>query len=78
MLLKEAHCVVNNRLADESKVGDSIDDMAAGYRAGCATVLLVCDGNEELKRHEYTGTWIERLDELISMLDGGFEERRRK
>ncbi|MCJ1273935.1 hypothetical protein MMC21_001728 [Puttea exsequens] len=59
-------------------VGDSIDDMAAGYRAGCATVLLVCDGNEELKRHEYTGTWIERLDELISMLDGGFEERRRK
>lgn len=49
--------------------------MTAGYRAGAATVLLVRDGNEELKEHEHTGMWIERLDELVGVLESGGEER---
>lgn len=56
-------------------VGDSIDDMTAGHRAGAATVLLANEGNAELKGHEHTGMWIERLDELVGILEGGFEER---
>ena len=59
----------------EGQVGDSLDDMTAGHRAGTATVLLANENNEELKEHEHTGRWIERLDELIGILDEGFEER---
>ncbi len=57
-------------------VGDSIDDMTAGHRAGAATVLLACEGNKELKVHEHTGMWIERLDELVGILEEGFVEGR--
>lgn len=56
-------------------VGDSIDDMAAGRRAGAATVLLVNDVNGRLVRHEYTDLVIERLDELVGILENGFEGR---
>lgn len=31
-----------------------------------------------LRRHEYTGLWIERLDALIGVLDRGFVERERE
>ncbi|KIY02819.1 uncharacterized protein Z520_01284 [Fonsecaea multimorphosa CBS 102226] len=55
-------------------VGDSIDDMAAGWRAGAATVLLAQDENQELVKHEYTGLSIRRLDELIDILENGFAE----
>ncbi|KAI1620720.1 phosphoglycolate phosphatase [Exophiala viscosa] len=55
-------------------VGDSVDDMAAGYRAGAATVLLVNDENEELAKHAYTGRTVRRLDELIDILEQGFAE----
>jgi phosphoglycolate phosphatase-like HAD superfamily hydrolase len=55
-------------------VGDSIDDMAAGYRAGAATVLLVNDENQHLARHQYTGKTVRRLDELIGILENGFSE----
>ncbi|KAL9030883.1 MAG: hypothetical protein Q9196_001026 [Gyalolechia fulgens] len=58
-------------------VGDSRDDMVAGYKAGAATVLLSSKDNEGLERHEYTGRSIERLDELVGMLEKGFEERDR-
>lgn len=57
-------------------VGDSLDDMAAGYRAGAATVLLVNEENEALSKHEYTGLSVRRLDELIDILERGFEETR--
>jgi HAD superfamily hydrolase (TIGR01509 family) len=57
-------------------VGDSIDDMAAGRRAGAATVLLVNHGNARLASHEYTDLVIGRLDELVGILDNGFEARR--
>ena len=57
-------------------VGDSMDDMAAGYRAGAATVLLANEENEDLCNHEYTGLSVKRLDDLIQILENGFEERR--
>lgn len=55
-------------------MGDSIDDMTAGYTAGAATVLVVNEGNMGLVGHEHTGMSIQRLDELIGVLEGGFEE----
>jgi len=56
-------------------VGDSIDDMEAGHRAGAATVLLVNDENEDLAEHEYTDMTIRRLDDLIDVLEKGFQGR---
>ena len=56
-------------------VGDSMDDMAAGYAAGCATVLLLNEDNVEVQGHEFTDVCIRRLDDLIGMLEGGFEVR---
>lgn len=56
-------------------VGDSIDDMTAGRRAGAATVLLVNPANEHLATHEHTDLVIERLDELIGVLEEGFTAR---
>lgn len=56
-------------------VGDSIDDMTAGRRAGAATVLLVNDVNRHLSDHEHTDLVIERLDELVDVLDRGFVGR---
>jgi HAD superfamily hydrolase (TIGR01549 family) len=53
-------------------VGDSIDDMTAGYRAGAATVLLGNPENEEMWRHEHTDLVIRRLDELVPILEDGF------
>jgi len=41
-------------------VGDSMDDMAAGRKAGAATVLLVNEGNRELGNHEFTDCVVER------------------
>jgi hypothetical protein len=53
-------------------VGDSIDDMTAGYRAGAATVLLVNEVNAHLATHEHTDLCIRRLDELVKILEDGF------
>jgi phosphoglycolate phosphatase-like HAD superfamily hydrolase len=57
-------------------VGDSIDDMTAGRRAGAATVLLVNPANAHLASHEHTDLVIGRLDELIGHLEEGFTGRR--
>lgn len=56
-------------------VGDSVDDMAAGRAAGAATVLLVNPANEHLAGHENTDLVISRLDELIGILEEGFQGR---
>lgn len=50
--------------------------MTAGYEAGAATVLLVADdeSNAAVATHEHTGLCIRRLDELVGILEGGFEE----
>ncbi|KAK3499056.1 HAD-like domain-containing protein [Neurospora hispaniola] len=52
-------------------VGDSIDDMTAGRRAGAKTVLLVNDVNRHLVDHEHTDLVIERLDQLVDVLEEG-------
>lgn len=52
-------------------VGDSVDDITAGRRAGAKTVLLVNDVNRHLADHEHTDLVISRLDELIDVLDQG-------
>ncbi|KAH7382301.1 HAD-like domain-containing protein [Pyrenochaeta sp. MPI-SDFR-AT-0127] len=56
-------------------VGDSIDDMTAGYRAGAATVLLVNEVNEHLAEHQHTDFVVKQLDDLIEILETGFEGR---
>jgi phosphoglycolate phosphatase-like HAD superfamily hydrolase len=56
-------------------VGDSIDDITCGRRAGAATVLLVNEDNEHLIDDEYTDLAIRRLDELIPVLENGFVGR---
>ncbi|KAK0728683.1 HAD-like domain-containing protein [Lasiosphaeria miniovina] len=52
-------------------VGDSIDDITAGRRAGAKTVLLVNDVNRDLANHENTDLVISRLDDLIEVLENG-------
>lgn len=56
-------------------VGDSLDDMTAGYRAGAATVLLVNEVNAHLAEHEHTDLCIRTLDELVDVLERGFVGR---
>ncbi|ETS81331.1 hypothetical protein PFICI_06333 [Pestalotiopsis fici W106-1] len=56
-------------------VGDSIDDMTAGRRAGAATVLLVNPANEHLAEHSHTDLVIQRLDDLVGILEEGFVGR---
>ncbi|KAI0549982.1 HAD-like protein [Xylaria curta] len=56
-------------------VGDSIDDMTAGRRAGAATVLLVNSENADLAEHPHTDLVIRRLDELVGVLEAGFVGR---
>jgi phosphoglycolate phosphatase-like HAD superfamily hydrolase len=56
-------------------VGDSIDDMAAGRAAGAATVLLVNEANQHLADHEHTDLVIEKLDDLVAILERGFQGR---
>ncbi|KAK8185779.1 HAD-like domain-containing protein [Phyllosticta citribraziliensis] len=53
-------------------VGDSLDDMMAGRRAGAATVLLLNESNMHLARREETDLVIRRLDDLIVVLENGF------
>jgi HAD superfamily hydrolase (TIGR01509 family) len=42
-------------------VGDSIDDMQAGYRAGAATILLESDVNKHVKDAPETDISVTRL-----------------
>lgn len=53
-------------------VGDSVDDMLAGHRAGAATVLLQSDVNGHLNDTTETDVVIHRLDELVDMINNGF------
>lgn len=47
--------------------------MTAGHMAGAMTVLLVNPRNRYLVDHEFTDVVIERLDELIPILEEGRE-----
>jgi HAD superfamily hydrolase (TIGR01509 family) len=56
-------------------VGDSMDDLLAGYRAGSATCLAAWDGNEvELGSLPEAGIWVKRLPDLIHILENGFSQ----
>lgn len=46
-------------------VGDSIDDIVAGYEAGALTVLLRSEGKEQLADDERTDVVIDRYVDLI-------------
>ncbi|KAI1006034.1 hypothetical protein K3495_g2186 [Podosphaera aphanis] len=52
-------------------VGDSLDDMTAGRRAGTVTVLLQNDENSHLVNHDDCDLGISRIDELIKILEEG-------
>ncbi|KAJ5574747.1 hydrolase [Penicillium hetheringtonii] len=65
-----------NRAENLIMVGDSLDDMTAGHMAGAATVLLVNERNGHLREHAHTDLCIERLDDLIDILEQGFEGHR--
>ena len=56
-------------------VGDSLDDMTAGRKAGAATVLLANNVNRDLLDHEHTDLVIESLEELVEILEEGFQGR---
>lgn len=53
-------------------VGDSIDDMTSGHKAGAATVLLVNERNGHLSEHPHTDLCVSRLDDLVDILEQGF------
>ena len=53
-------------------VGDSMDDMLAGRRAGAATVLLLHGDNGHVKGEGVVDLVVDRLDELVGVLEGGF------
>jgi phosphoglycolate phosphatase-like HAD superfamily hydrolase len=53
-------------------VGDSIDDMTAGRLSNAATVLLINEVNKDLANHPNTDLVISRLDDLIKILEDGF------
>ena len=61
---------------DVIMVGDSIDDIEAGARAGAATVLLVNEENKHLLEEKQwprkVDVSISRLDELTEVLEKGF------
>jgi phosphoglycolate phosphatase-like HAD superfamily hydrolase len=59
-------------------VGDSADDMAAGRAAGAATVLLASEANGHLRNHADTDLVVERLDDLVAVLEEGFDSSRYK
>ena len=85
---RDAFLKFNKEASDEDKkqtcfgvimVGDSVDDIESGARAGAATVLLVNEENKHLLEEE---NWprrvdvaIHRLDDLIGILENGFKSR---
>lgn len=46
--------------------------MTSGHKAGAATVLLLNEKNSHLKEHPHTDLCINRLDDLIGILEAGF------
>lgn len=46
--------------------------MTSGHAAGAATVLLLNERNTHLKEHPHTDVSIDRLDDLIDILEQGF------
>ncbi|VVT44996.1 uncharacterized protein SAPINGB_P000603 [Magnusiomyces paraingens] len=53
-------------------VGDSIDDMMAGHRAGSGTILLRTPVNEHVSGEPETDVTVENIDDIIEILEKGF------
>ncbi|ODQ68422.1 HAD-like protein [Nadsonia fulvescens var. elongata DSM 6958] len=56
-------------------VGDSIDDMEAGDKAGAATILIESDVNDHIKDVLQTDVVVQRLDEIIFCIENGFDTK---
>lgn len=54
-------------------VGDSIDDMKSGKDAGATTVLIRTHANDHIRDIEQTDYVIDRLDDLIKMMQNGLD-----
>lgn len=52
-------------------VGDSIDDMKSGKEAGATTVLIKSHANGHIRDIEQTDYVIDRLDDLITLMEKG-------
>ncbi|KAK5164943.1 uncharacterized protein LTR77_009608 [Saxophila tyrrhenica] len=63
------------RLLPLVMVGDSVDDIEAGYEAGAFTVLVRSRGKEELEGDGRVGVVVERLDEIVGLLEEGLGSR---
>ena len=50
--------------------------MTAGRLAGAMTILLANAENRFLVEHEHTDLWVDRLDEIIHLLEYGFREEK--
>ncbi|KAK9451262.1 HAD-like domain-containing protein [Limtongia smithiae] len=59
-------------------VGDSVDDMLAGHRAGVTTILIESDVNGHLKEAPETDVVVQTLDEIIDLLKRGIDIPDRK
>jgi histidinol phosphatase-like enzyme len=53
-------------------VGDSIDDMQAGYRAGATTILLQSPVNSHINDLPETDAVVDSLADIIGLLREGF------
>lgn len=71
--------ICNSWGVDSSEVvmiGDSMDDMQAGFNAGCAVILLTHDDNEEVKTQAHIDDTVIDLHELIDKLQNGISVNR--
>ena len=58
-------------------VGDSVDDMTAGAKAGAVTVLLVNKENDHLRSHEHTTVQIARYEGSVVDCGSSLADSRR-
>lgn len=53
-------------------VGDSMDDMLSGSRAGCATILIKTHANEAIRDCTEVDVTVDSLDQIIKLIEDGF------
>lgn len=56
-------------------VGDSIDDMRAGRRAGAGTILIKTDVNDHVSNAEETDVTVSNIEDIIGLLQDGFTSK---
>jgi HAD superfamily hydrolase (TIGR01509 family) len=53
-------------------VGDSMDDMISGAKAGCATILIKTHANEAIRNREEIDYVVDSLSDIIDLVENGF------